>query len=144
MSGSYREHLAALVRLFGSARRAADFIGVSHSQVTAWIRGSAPREKSVRQIADATAVVSHLRAHGLDDVEIVTTLNTTWPELEGRPGDLVREGKAADVVAAITVRYAPHARQLVAPGEPGLVDALLALAAAAQASAAALGQGVAS
>jgi hypothetical protein len=137
----YPAQLHDLVRLFGSERRAAEFVGVSHSQVAGWMRGGGAREGSVRRIADAGGVVKALRDQGLDDTAVITAVNTNWPELGGRPGDLVRVGRAAEVLAAIELRYAAPEENDVREAEPSLVEALLALAVAAEASAAALNRG---
>jgi len=67
----YPAQLQELVRLFGSERRAAEFFGVSHSQVAGWMRGGGARG-SVRRIADAGGVVKALRDQGLDDTAVIT------------------------------------------------------------------------
>lgn len=140
---SYRDQLDNLARLFGSARRAAEFLAVSHSQLRSWLDVAVPTEKNLRRIVDGAAVVKALRAKGLDDIQILTELSSIWPELDGRPAELVRAGAAADVLAAVAARYTPAAPVEDPAKVPELVDALLALAAAATASAAALSRGAA-
>jgi hypothetical protein len=139
MGDTYASQLRELVALFGSQRRVATFAGLGHSQVSRWISGGRARESSVRQIADAAGVVDALRTRGLNGPAVVTAVNTIWPELDGaRPTELVAAGRAADVLAAVDRRYS-FAKQPNEPDAgPPLVDALLALAAAARASAAAL------
>jgi hypothetical protein len=140
---SFRDQLRALVELFGSARRAADFLGASPSQLRSWLDTAVPSDRNLRKIVDGVAVIDGLRRQGLDDAQLLTMITSIWPELRARPVDLVREGSSAEVLAAVAARYEPAA----APEEPAmipeLVDALLALAAAATSSATMLSRGAA-
>jgi hypothetical protein len=140
---SYRDQLQDLVALFGSNRRAADFLGVSHSQLPTWRDGSTPSDKNLQRIADGAAIVRLLRDNGLDDAQILTALNSIWPELDGRPVELVRSGAGRAVLAAAAGRYSATDPVVQSATAPDLVEALRALAAAAAASAAALSEGVA-
>lgn len=105
--------------------------------------GGSARETSVRHIADAASVVDALRERVLDDAAVVTAVNTSWSELgSARPAELVPAGRAADVLVAVEQRYPVAEQPDGTDAEPSLVDALLALAAAAQASATALSRGL--
>ena len=127
------------MELFGSNRRAAEFVGVSHSQLPGWLAKAVPSNRSLQRIVDSAAVIQGLRDYGLDDDQILTELNSIWAELEGRrPATLVRIGAASDVIAAAAVRYAGADSAALPATAPELAEALRVLAAAAAASAAAL------
>lgn len=135
MPKSFQAQLAELARLFGSNRRAAEFIGLTHSRFPAWMGGELPSERSLERIVDGAAVVKELRDRRLTDAEILTELHSLWSELNARPAELVRAGGAATVIEAIATRYAT-------PQMPDATDELAAalrlLAQAAAASADAL------
>lgn len=141
---SFRDQLRSLVALFGSNRRAAEFLGVSHSQLPAWLAKAVPSDRTLQRIVDGAAAVKALQNKGLDDDQILTELNSTWPELGSRrPAELARSGAASDVVTAVALRYA--AAEPAAPPATAreLAETLQALAVAAAASAAALARGAA-
>ena len=125
--------------LFGSNRRTAEFLGVSHSQLPVWVAKAVPSAKNLQRIVDATAVVRALRDKALDDDQILTELASTWPELGGRrPAELVRSDAVNDVLAAAAVRYGAAESAALSASGPELAETLRALAVAAAASAAVL------
>lgn len=132
MPQSFQAQLAELARLFGSNRRAAEFIGLTHSRFPAWMAGELPSAKSLERIVDGAAVVTHLRDRRLSDAEILTELHSLWPELNARPSELVRAGGAATVLEAIATRYPTPALPVETDD---LAAALRVLAQAAAASA---------
>ena len=140
---SFQTQLEDLVRLFGSNRRAAEFLGLTHSRFPAWLAGDLPSARSLQRIVDGASVIEQLRAHGLSAPELMTQLHSLWPELSARPVDLVRTDAARAVLDAVTLRYGAAATLQANPEGPApdLAAALQALAAAAAASAAALIRG---
>lgn len=139
VAGTVADQLDALVDALGSDRKAAAFVGVSHTQFGPWRGGSAPSARSLTRIGDGVAVVARLRAHGLTRGEIRSALQSLWPELDDRrPGTLIAAGETKAVLDAIDARHGgpPASTQLESPAD--LVAALRMLAFAAAASAEAL------
>jgi hypothetical protein len=138
VADSFQDQLVDLVAVFGSNRRAAEFIGLTHSRVPAWIAGEVPSANSLERIVDGASVIKQLRTHGLGNRAIVTELHSMWPELGARPVELVQAGEVPAVLDAITARYGVPT-PFASPAD--LAAALQALAQAASASAVALAQG---
>lgn len=142
VEGSIQDQLSRLAFVFGSDRKAAEFIGVSHTQFSAWRSGAAPRDRGRARIADGASVVDRLRAHGLSEHELITELRSSWPDLNARPAELVAMGESAAVLQAIDAKYGRPSLLSAIEVAPDLVTALRTLAAAAAASAEALDQEV--
>ncbi len=143
MAGGFPELLADLIAVFGSNRRVADFLGVSHSQVPSWVAGALPAKRNLERISDGAAVLRSMRARGLDNEQVVTELHAVWAELDGRPADLVSSGAATSVLKAIAERYPERPDLVDSNARADLAAALRALASAAASSADALAHGAA-
>ena len=143
MAESFRELLTDLVAVFGSNRRVADFLGVSHTQIPSWAAGALPAKRNLERITDGAAVVRLMRAAGLDNEQVVTELHALWPELGARPADLVSAGGAVSVREAISSRYPGRPDRTHVETHADLAVALRALALAAASSAEALARGAA-
>lgn len=102
MPVSVAEKVTALSEDFHSQRRLAELLGVSPAQVTRWRRGQGIDEVNAQRVDLLELVMSSLlRLHSSDTAELwLTGLN---PFLGGRrPIDLVRAGRARDLLDAIT------------------------------------------
>jgi hypothetical protein len=142
MAESFQDQLADLVDLFGSNRRAAQFVGVTHSSFPTWLAGAVPSARTLQRIVDGSAVVKRLREHGLNNHQLVTELHSLWSELNARPAELVRAGAATAVLEAIAARNGtpPTSQTHLVDAPADLATALRALAAAAAGCANALAQ----
>lgn len=141
MAGSVPDRLALLAEVFRSDRKAAAFLGVSHTQFPAWRAGATPAARSLTRITDGVAVIERLRAHGFSSDEILTELHSVWQELKDRPAAFVGKGESQPVMDAIDARYGEPSAAPKIETPADLVAALRALAVAAAASADALAQG---
>lgn len=100
-----REKVQALSRDLGSQRRVAALLGVSPSQVSRWIRsGGVDPDNAEKVDALEHAMASLLRLYEPGAAEAwLVGLN---PHLGARPIDLVRAGRASELLRAISAERA--------------------------------------
>ncbi|HSL82490.1 MAG TPA: helix-turn-helix domain-containing protein [Thermoanaerobaculia bacterium] len=105
MPVSTREKVQALSRDFGSQRRVAALLGVSPSQVSRWIRsGGVDPDNAEKVDALEHAMGSLLRLY--ESAAAEAWLVGFNPHLGARPIDLVRAGRASELLRAISVERA--------------------------------------
>lgn len=106
MPVSTAEKVSALSTDFHSQRHLADLLGVSPAQVTRWRRGRGIDELNARRVDLLELVMSSLlRVYTPEATEL--WLHGVNPHLgERRPIDLIRAGRASDLLDAITQEHA--------------------------------------
>jgi transcriptional regulator with XRE-family HTH domain len=99
------EKVQALADDLGSQRRLADLLGVSPAQIGRWLRGGGVDPDNAERVdALEHVIASLLRLYGADAAEAwLVGLN---PHLGARPIDLIRAGRASDVLRAIAAERA--------------------------------------
>jgi uncharacterized protein (DUF2384 family) len=138
MAASHVQQLDGLIAALGSQGAVARLLATESSRLSEWRRaGVTPRPATVQRIADAAAAVNVLQGRAGGDVNALRSLlETPLPELGGsRPSELIGSGRGAEIVMALA---APEPAVDREAAERDLVEALVALAVAARASAQAL------
>ena len=96
-----RERIQALVEDAGNRSRAADLLGVHRSRITRWLASEEPDEANRRAIDAFEFAIERLTTHYRLDTAFKWLAGVN-PHLGGaRPMDLLRDGRIAEVLAAI-------------------------------------------
>ena len=137
VSGDHVQQLESLIEALGSQGAVARLLHTESSRVSEWLHGVTPRRARLRRIAEAAAAIDTLRGWAGGDLEALrSALVTPLPELGGSsPDQLIRQGRGSEIVSALGRRRPSADREAL---ERDLVEALVALATAAQKSAEAL------
>jgi hypothetical protein len=136
-SGDHVQQLDGLIAALGSQGAAARLLNTESSRISEWLHGVRPRRVTVRRIAEAAVAVDLLHSRSGGGVDAIrSALETPLPELGGSsPAQLIAQRRGAEVVRVLGERRPPNDREAA---ERDLVEALVALAAAARRSAEAL------
>lgn len=106
MPVSTAEKVQALSRDFGSQRRLAELLEVSPAQVTRWRRGQGIDELNAERVDVLELVMSNLLRLYTNEAAELWLLGLNPHLGDRRPIDLVRHGRAVELLAAISAERA--------------------------------------